>query len=315
LGERELLIQTEVSGISAGTEMLLYRGEIPAGSEPQVDSLSQGLTYPTQYGYASVGRVLEVGRSVKADWRGRLVFAFHPHQSHFISDEDNLLAVPDGMSAEDAIFLPNMETAVNLVQDAAPLLGECALVLGQGVVGLLTAALLAGFPLECLVTADRLENRRNASRSAGAASSLDPAAPEFEDLALAATGEDKPGYDVTVELSGNPMALDSAVSLTAFAGRILVGSWYGSKTAPIRLGGRFHRSRIRISASQVSTVAPGLTGRWNKARRFRAAWSALGRVQPARWITHRFQLSAAGEAYHVLEETPQLALQVVFDYS
>jgi 2-desacetyl-2-hydroxyethyl bacteriochlorophyllide A dehydrogenase len=315
LGERELLVETQLSAISAGSEMLLYRGEIPEDPEPRVDGFSQDLAYPTRYGYACVGRVREVGRSVKPEWRDQLVFAFQPHGSHFLADEAAVVPVPRGIAAEDAIFLPNMETAVNLVQDASPLLGECALILGQGVVGLLTAGLLGAFPLECLVTADRFEARRSASLAAGATRSLDPAASGFEEMALAATGAEQPGYDVTLELSGNPAAMNSAVSLTAFAGRILVGSWYGSKTAPIRLGGRFHRSRITIRASQVSTISPQLTGRWTKARRFQAAWSALQRIRPSRWITHRFQIGQAVEAYRVLDQTPDLALQVVFDYS
>jgi 2-desacetyl-2-hydroxyethyl bacteriochlorophyllide A dehydrogenase len=315
LGERELLIQTRLSAISAGTEMLLYRGEIPGDSEAQVDSLSQDLAYPTQYGYTSVGRVLEVGRSAKPEWRDRLVFAFEPHGSHFVVDQDAVILIPAGMAADDAVFLPNMETAVNLVQDASPLLGECALVLGQGVVGLLTVSLLSQFPLESLVTADRFEARRSASLAGGATHSFDPGAPGFEDAALAATGADKPGYDVTIELSGNPAAINSAIRLTAFAGRILVGSWYGSKTAPIELGGRFHRSRITIRSSQVSTIAPQLTGRWDKPRRFRTAWSALERIRPSKWITQRFQIAQAAEAYRVLDETPELALQVVFEYS
>ena len=313
--ERELLVQTVLSGISAGTEMLLFRGEIAADSESSADSLSQNLSYPTQYGYACVGRVLAVGRSANPEWRDRLVFAFQPHESHFLTDQDAVIGVPAGVAAEDAIFLPNMETAVNLVQDAAPQLGERAMVLGQGVVGLLTAALMAGFPLECLVTADRYQARRDASLAAGATHSLDPGASGFEELALANTGPKKPGYDVTLELSGSPAAMNSAIALTAFAGRILVGSWYGNKTAPIKLGGRFHRSRITIRASQVSTIAPQLTGRWNKPRRFQTAWSALERIRPSRWITHRFDVGEAAEAYRLLDESPQLALQVVFNYA
>ena len=109
--------------------------------------------------------------------------------------------------------------------------------------------------------------------------------------------------------------MNSAVALTAFGGRIIVGSWYGNKVAPIQLGGRFHRSRITIRSSQVSTIAPQLTGRWDKPRRFRTAWRALERIRPSKWITHRFQLAQAAEAYRVLDETPELALQVVFEYS
>jgi threonine dehydrogenase-like Zn-dependent dehydrogenase len=80
------------------------------------------------------------------------------------------------------------------------------------------------------------------------------------------------------------------------------------------LGGRFHRSRIRLISSQVSSLSPDLTGRWSKARRFSVAWEMLRRVQPARWITHRFALQDAAQAYELLDQHPELAIQVVFTY-
>jgi threonine dehydrogenase-like Zn-dependent dehydrogenase len=117
-----------------------------------------------------------------------------------------------------------------------------------------------------------------------------------------------------VDLTGNPAALDAAIELTAFSGRVVVGSWFGTRSAPLHLGGRYHRSRIRIVTSQVSTIAPELSGRWNKSRRFAAAWKALERVRPSKWITHRLPLERAAEAYRDLDRSPEEAIQVVFQY-
>jgi threonine dehydrogenase-like Zn-dependent dehydrogenase len=118
-----------------------------------------------------------------------------------------------------------------------------------------------------------------------------------------------------VELTGTPAALDAAIELTAFSGRVVVGSWFGTKSAPLNLGGRYHRSRIRVVASQVSTIAPELSGRWDKTRRFATAWKALERIRPSRWITHRIPIEQAADAYRELDRSPQEAIQVVFTYS
>ena len=121
-------------------------------------------------------------------------------------------------------------------------------------------------------------------------------------------------YDLTFELSGSPSALNDAIAMTGFNGRVIIGSWYGEKKTHIDLGGAFHRSRIRLISSQVSTIAPALSGRWDKARRFEVAWEALERIQPQKWITHRFPLEDAEKAYQLLDENPQETIQVIFDY-
>ncbi|GAB4503318.1 MAG: zinc-binding alcohol dehydrogenase [Anaerolineales bacterium] len=307
----QVLVETICSAVSPGTEMLIYRGQFPQDLSEACDTLSSDLHYPLTYGYACVGRVVEIGKGVDSCLEGKLVFAFHPHASHFIICADDLLSLPDGMEPETACFLPNMETAVNLAQDAAPILGERVLVFGQGIVGLLTAALLAEFPLASLVTCDCLPLRRKASRSLGVSAALDPRAPHFQEQARQLLPS---GADLTLELSGAPEALNDAIALTGFGGRIVIGSWYGEKCAALNLGGTFHRSRIRLIASQVSTIAPELSARWNKARRFEVAWEALERIRPAHWITHRFPLEQAAEAYRLLDERPDEAILVVFVY-
>jgi 2-desacetyl-2-hydroxyethyl bacteriochlorophyllide A dehydrogenase len=310
----EVLVETQVSGISAGTEMLVYRGQFPRDLEDSYDSLSSGLNYPLPYGYACVGRVKETGSSVPREWQQRLVFAFQPHTSHFITTPNSLFAIPESLSAEAAVFLPNMETAVNLVQDAAPILGERVLVLGQGIVGLLTAALLHEFPLGYLATADRYELRRKVSLGIGVNAALDPTFDDFRAEALRSSPGLPHGFDLIIELSGNPSALDDAIALTLFSGRVVVGSWYGEKRVSIDLGGKFHRSRIKLISSQVSSISPELSGRWDKSRRFEVAWNALQRIQPEKWITHKFPLEQAAQAYQLLDSSPETAIQIIFDY-
>ena len=314
-GPGQVLVETILSAISAGTEMLVYRGQFPRELADSNDVVSSSLQYPLCYGYAAVGRVAALGAGVEGLWQDRAVFSFSPHRSHHLAALESLIAIPEGLSASNAVFLPNTETAVNLIQDAEPLLGECVLVLGQGVVGLLAASLLRGFPVQRLVTADRYDLRRQASMAMGADVSLDPTFDDFRAGVLRALPDSVPGFDLALELSGNPSALDDAIALIGYAGRVVIGSWYGEKRAPIDLGGRFHRARISLVSSQVSTISPKLSARWTKSRRFDVAWDALNRIQPERWITHQFALADASEAYRVLDEAPEQAIQVVFKYS
>ena len=313
LGADDVLVETICSAISAGTEMLVYQGRFPRDLETDsvIAGLRGGFKYPLAYGYACAGVVREIGKEVNGEWLNRSVFAFQPHTSHFMATPDSLVPIPSSLSPESACFFPNMETAVNLVQDAAPIIGERVLVLGQGIIGMLTASLLAEFPLEALVTADYYEMRRNLSPVARGAA-LDPNSPNFRrDVTTLLKGS----ADLTFELSGNPVALNDALALTCFAGRIVIGSWYGEKRAEIDLGGAFHRSRIKLISSQVSTIAPELSGRWDKARRFEATWKALERVRPEKWITHRFPVDEAGQAHRLLDENPQETIQVLIKYN
>jgi len=316
LGADDVLVETICSSISAGTEMLVYRGQFPNISDSH-DQLSSDLKYPLAYGYACVGIIRETGAHVDKSLLDKLVFGFQPHTSTFICDPSSLIFAPASLSAEACSFLPNMETAVNLIQDAAPILGERVLVLGQGVVGLSVASLLKEFPLEILVTADRYELRRKASREIGVNESFDPNIVVEKNIDSALT-KHQSGYtqsfDLTFELSGSPSALNDAIALTTFSGRIVIGSWYGEKKASIELGGTFHRSRIQLISSQVSTIAPALSGRWDKARRFGVAWEALKRIQPQKWISHRFPIEEANKAYELLDKNPQETIQVIFEY-
>lgn len=308
----ELLVETECSGISPGTELLLYRGEAPGDlpADETIPSLSGGLDYPISYGYAAVGRVSELGEDVENDWLDERVFAFHPHASHFCARPEELQRVPDGIPLGAATLLPNVEAAINVAMDAAPLVGERAVVFGQGVVGLLTTAILADHPLEALYTVDRYSLRRERSHDLGADEVLAPEA----DLRNALSDTHREGADLAIELSGNPAALGAAIDATGYAGRVLVGSWYGNKPATLDLGGRFHRSRIAIESTQVSTIEPELRGRWDKPRRLALAWESLRRIDADSVLTHRLPVEAAPEAYRLLADHPDEAIGAVLTY-
>jgi 2-desacetyl-2-hydroxyethyl bacteriochlorophyllide A dehydrogenase len=314
----QVLVQAIASAISPGSELLIYRGQFPPDLvvDESIPALGGQFAFPLKYGYSAVGRVIQVGENVPGTWLDQVVFAFHPHQSHFLAAPAALIPLPAGFSAEEALFLPNMETAVSFLLDGRPLIGEQVAVFGQGIVGLLTTALLARLPLASLVTLDKYPMRREASLKIGADASLDPASPDALDRLRARLQEDRPypGADLVYELSGAPAALDQAIATAGFHGRVVIGSWYGTKPAALHLGGRFHRSRIRLIGSQVSTIAPSLRGRWDTARRLGAAWDMIRAVGPMQFITHRVPIEDAARAYELLDRQPDRSIQVVLTY-
>jgi len=311
----QLLVEVRLSAISPGTEMLVYRDQWPHGvtMDATLVALCGSFRYPLSYGYAVVGRVLAQGAEVSGNWLGKRVFAFHPHASLLTANPEALYPIPDDIDDETALLLPSMETAVTLLLDGAPLLGEKVVVSGQGIVGLLTTALLSRFPLSSLITLECHAKRREASRRLGATLALDPR--EIGVLEGMGSADGCGGEaDLVYELSGNPEALQTAISLTRFSGRVVVGSWYGDKKVDLDLGSFFHRGRLTLISSQVSTIAPALSGRWQGARRIAMTWEFLRQVQPASLITHRLPLSGAAQAYDLIDRSPGETIQVILEY-
>ena len=308
-GPGEVLVETLLSAISPGSEMLVYRGLAPAGAvDATIAALGGSFGFPIRYGYAAVGRIAAVAPDVDSAWLRRLVFAFNPHQTHFAAPIDALHPLPEGVAPEAAVFLPNMETAVSFVMDGRPVIGERVAVVGQGIVGLLTTALLAEMLPAALVALDAYPLRRDWARRLGATAALTPAELNAARAIL------PNGADLTYALSGNPQALNLAIDLTGDFGRVVIGSWYGRRPVEVDLGGRFHRAQLQLIGSQVSHLAPGWRGRWTKARRLDVAWAMLRRHRPERLITHRLPLRRAAEAYRLLDEQPEEAMQIVFEY-
>ena len=312
-GPGEVLVRSHCSAISPGTEAMIYRGAFPrdAALDSRIASLQRGFAYPFAYGYALVGEVVATGPAVDEGLVGRMVFAFHPHQDRAVVPLDDCVAIPDGIAPEAALYLPQVETALNLVMDGAPIVGERVLVFGQGVVGLLTAALLARFPLARLVAVEPLAWRRQLARQWGIEESVDPGAADAWPGLLAGL---EGGADLVFELSGDMAALDLAIEGAGFDARIVVGSWYGTSSRPLDLGGRFHRNRLRLVASQVSTLSPVLTGRWDRRRRLDLAWRMLAQLRPERLPVESFPLASCAQAFETACSRREGVMQVIFRY-
>ena len=309
-GPTEVVVSVLYSAISAGSELLLYRGEMPSDMplDSSIDSLKTDVRYPKKYGYACVGTIIEVGAKVETSWLGREVFCFHPHASHVIASIEELIAIPEGIAMKDAVFLPNMETAVNLAQDGKPLVGERVVILGQGIVGLLLADLLSQYPLTSLTSFDKDEARREWSKQAGVSRVFAPAKLTPDELSTVSD------TDLIYEVSGQPEAVNLAIELAGFSSRIVLGSWYGTKSAKVELGGVAHRNRLQFITSQVSTIGPDLTGRWDKTRRISLVWELLKKVRPSKFISHSVDIQDAPEFYKRINDGEKGILQVIFKY-
>ena len=315
VGRDQLLVRSLCSAVSAGTEMLVYRGQVPPDMalDSSLSSLGGDSSYPFQYGYACVGIVEAVGDDADAGWLDRLVFSFQPHATHFLARPDEVTALPSGIYEENAVFLPNMDTAINLIHDGAPLLGEHVVVLGQGVVGLLLSSLLARYPLGSLHVVDGIERRRAQATHIGVRSVHGCAQDDIAALRQHLQNDAK-GADLVFEITGSPQALNTAIELSGFSSRIVVGSWYGVKSAPVALGGEAHRNRLHFVTSQVSSIAPALSGRWDKSRRHDSAWQMIREINPQQLITHRVPLEEAASLYAMLDQDSEEVLQAVFIY-
>jgi 2-desacetyl-2-hydroxyethyl bacteriochlorophyllide A dehydrogenase len=313
MADEEVLVETRVSGVSAGTELLIYRGDAPTDlpADETLETLSGDLSFPLRYGYAAVGDVIDAGPAVDDAWIGRTVFGFVPHQTHFAVSPAELLVVPDAIDSETMAVFPSVETATSLVLDGRPRIGEEVVVFGAGAVGLCTIAVLSSFPLRRLVAVEPTESRRERARAFGADVAVAPGS--LGGVLDTDTGPD--GADLVYELSGRPAVLDDAVAVAGYDGRVVVGSWYGDKPATLDLGSTFHRDRISIESSQVSTLAPETRGRWSKDRRADTAIDRLHDVDGASLVTHRIPFEDAPEAYQLLDEDTENVLQVLLTYS
>jgi 2-desacetyl-2-hydroxyethyl bacteriochlorophyllide A dehydrogenase len=313
-GPGEVRIAALVSGISHGSEMMVYRGEVP--TELPLDStlptLQGSFGFPVKYGYASVGRVVDVGNGISELADGDLVFAFNPHETHYTVAATVVIKLPPELDPLVGIFAANVETAVNALLDAAPRLGERVVVIGQGVVGLLITQLARKAGASLVVTSDLYETRRRSSREAGADVALDPSAEDLSERVSALTGGI--GADVVIEASGQPRALDDAIKVATHEGRVVVVSWYGTKRADLALGSDFHRKRLTLKSSQVANLDPSLTPRWTIRRRRELAIKYLSELLLNELISDVLPFDRAADAYRLIDERPAEVLQVILDY-
>lgn len=310
LGARDVRVQALASALSHGTEMLVYRGEAPHDLALDLPTLGGSYAFPIKFGYASAGRVVSAGDEVEDVRVGDTVFVHHPHQDEYVVPAKAVIRLPSGLDPERAVFFANTETAVNILLDAHPRIGDVVAVFGQGVVGLLVTQLLRRAGAQ-VIAVEPVERRRELAVRLGAHAAIAPddAAAVVHDLTRGR------GADLAIEASGNAAALQRAIDVVAFQGTVVVASWYGTKPVSLDLGGRFHRSRLRLVSSQVGTVDPALAPRWDRARRTAYAVSLLFELELAPLITHRFPYTRASEAYALVDSRPDDVVQVLLTYA
>lgn len=309
-GPAETLVRAECSAISHGTEMLVYRGQVPPDTTLDLPTLAGSFAFPVKYGYASVGTVEEIGDGVQGLRVGDRVFCLHPHQTAYTVPADLAWRLPASLDPERGVFAANVETALNVLLDSPVRLGERALIFGQGTVGMLVGLLARRNGAGRIAVVDPIERRRTLALALGADATFDPAAATPDAIAEALAGRP----DLVYEVSGSPAALQAAIDAVADDGTVTVCSWYGTKPAPLLLGGRFHRGRLRLHASQVGRIAPELGSRWDYARRHAAVIDLLARLPLDRLIGHRFAFEDARAAYALVSDRPAETLQVLLTY-
>jgi len=243
-GSGEVLVRTLRSGISRGTETLVFRGAVPPSQYAAMRAPFQDGNFPApvKYGYLNVG-VVEYGPSAL---RGRTVFCLYPHQTAYVVPVGSVVVVPDGVPPARAVLAGTVETAVNALWDAAPLVGDRITVVGAGMVGCCVARLLARFPGVHVTLVDVDSDRASIATALG----VDFAAPTD------AAG----GRDLVVHTSATSAGLQRSLSLLAPEGTVVDLSWYGDTDVTLSLGGAFHSRRLGIRASQVGSVAPARRG-------------------------------------------------------
>ena len=255
----DVLIRTLYSGVSRGTESLVFRGRVPPSEFERMRAPFQEGRFPApvKYGYANVGQI-EQG---PPDLMGRTVFTLYPHQTHFVVPSTAVHVLPPGTPPGRAVLAANLETAINGVWDARPHVGDRVSVIGAGAVGCMTAWLVSRIP-GCEVELVDV----NSSRAAVAqALGVHFATPDR------ATGE----ADVVIHASGAPAGLALALQLAAFEATVVEMSWYGDQDVPLGLGQAFHARRLTIASSQVGTVAAAQRARWDTRRRMQLALRLL----------------------------------------
>ena len=258
-GSDDVMVRTLRSGISRGTEALVFRGAVPPSQYATMRAPFQEGDFPgpVKYGYLNVG-VVEDGAP---ELRGRTVFCLYPHQTAYVVPASAVTVVPDEVPAARAVLAGTVETAVNALWDAAPLIGDRVAVIGAGMVGCCVARLLSRFPELEVTLADVDAGRADVAAALGVAFALP---------------DDVPGdRDLVVHASATAAGLQRSLDVLAPEGTVIDLSWYGDREVRLSLGGAFHSRRLAIRSSQVSTVSPARSGRRTTADRLALALDLL----------------------------------------
>src|SRR5215207_1379502 len=258
-GPEDVVVRTLRSGISRGTETLVFRGGVPASQYAVMRAPFQEGDFPgpVKYGYLSVG-VVEDG---PPNLYGCTVFCLYPHQTTYVVPARSVVVVPEAVPLNRAVLAGTVETAVNALWDAAPLVGDRATVVGAGMVGCCVARLLARIPGARVTLVDVDEGRADVAAALGV------------DFALPADAVD--GRDLVVHTSATSAGLQRSLDLLGPEGTVIELSWYGDADVTLSLGGTFHSRRLGVRASQVGVVAPARRGTWTMTDRLALALDLL----------------------------------------
>ena len=325
LGPHEVRLRTLYSGISAGTELTAYRGSNPY-LHKQWDSTRKlfipaeqpALTYPVSgWGYEEVGEVIELGSEVQDASIGDIIFGTWGHRTHHIVEEsyagDRVQA--KRLDAIFGIFSQIGAIAINGVHDARIRIGETVAVFGMGTLGQIVGQLAKKSGVR-VIGIDRFEKRLEIAMQSGAADLvLNASKDEVAERIRAVT--DNRGADIAIEVTGSTVALNQAIRSVAYSAKVIALGFFQGEASGMFLGEEFHHNRVNIVGSQISGTDPELTYRWNRLRLVQTFMrlQADGLIDLKPIISHVIPFENAGEAFHILDEEPENALQVVLDFT
>lgn len=293
-------VMTRFSGISRGTERLIFNGLVPEAEHDRMRAPLQSgdFPFPVRYGYAATGTVDDP----TTDLHGREVFCLHPHQTAFRAPQAMVLPIPRNVPASRAILAANMETALNAIWDARLRPGSKCLVVGAGLLGWLITALLSRRPdLSVDITDIRTDTGVKAD--------------DFSVNFMTPDRTNSCSYDVAFHTSASSAGLQSALDALNFEGRVIELSWYGVRETQINLGGNFHANRLSILCSQVGHVAPTHRHAVTHRDRLARALTALDDPRLDLLITHEVHFRDLPESLPRLlaDDAPGIATRIVYD--
>ena len=319
---RHVRVRTLYSGISAGTELTLYRGTNPhldRRFDPDRRLFVDGPTvngYPnTVWGYSEVGEVVGVGAGVDPALLGAVVWGLWGHRGEVVLPLEKVTGrlLPAGLDPLAGTFARVGAVALNAVLASDLHIGETVAVFGQGVLGLIATQLAVGSGAT-VVAVDGIESRRAQALEMGAAEVLDPVADDAGERIKDLT--DGRGADVCIEISGSYRALHEAIRGCATGGRVVAAGFYQGDGLGLRLGEEFHHNRIQLVSSQISSAPVAIAQRWSTERLHRTVVDlvAAGKIDVLSLVSHVVPATLAADAYALLDADPSGALQVVLDF-
>jgi len=257
--EDDVLVEALVSGVSRGTESLVFQGEVPDSEKQRMRAPNQegDFPYPIKYGYSMVGKVI----AGPDDLLNKTVFCLYPHQSRFCVHREEVTVLDDRVPVVRAVLAANMETALNAIWDGGAAPGDRIAIVGAGVVGCLTAYLAGQIPGTQVQLIDINENRRAIAEALG--------------VAFRTPSDAADDFDLVFHASASAAGLQTAIDRAGTEARVIEMSWYGSQQVTVGLGGPFHSKRLQLAASQVGMIPPARRARWSFDRRLAVALSLL----------------------------------------